>query len=189
MEVEHILLETGGHVFNLNQLVAIVFVEDASGANRIRARFAKVLHLLVDVSRARCEHGPPLAHQADPVVAQKLRVVADRVLVLGSQMLGMLHYLQQLLVLVKLLEVFGLDWLFAGFVGALLGVGGKDVRDAELAEGVAAVRHDDWLALVEGVGVLAPVALEKVLHLLKLLNQKLKLLCGAFVMYSTKFSS
>ena len=66
---------------------------------------------------------------------------------------------EELLVLVETLQVFGLDWLAAVLVRTLLWVASEDLSDTELAEGVPAVRHDQGLAVFERVGVLTPLAL------------------------------
>ena len=49
MEVKNILLETVGHLFDLDQLMTIVFVEYALDADCMRARPAEVLYRLISM--------------------------------------------------------------------------------------------------------------------------------------------
>ena len=57
LEVEHILLETAGHFFDLYQLVAVVLIEDALDADGDRTKFAEVLDGLVEMARTVDECG------------------------------------------------------------------------------------------------------------------------------------
>ena len=153
--------------------MTIMFIKNTPGTDRVRARLTEVLDLLVYVARAGREHGTVVITQhSDGVLSHELGVAAPIPLI--PQLGGMLYNCQQLLVLVELFEVLSLDGLVASRMRALLRCGGQDISDAELAESVAAVGHNDRLALIKCILVAAAFAFEQILHLFfSLFNNKL----------------
>lgn len=49
LEIQHVLLQTSCHVFNLDELMAIMFIKDAASANCVATCLAKVLNPFVNV--------------------------------------------------------------------------------------------------------------------------------------------
>jgi hypothetical protein len=90
LQVKHILLQTCCHVFNLDQLVPVMFVKDTPSAYRVGASFTKVLYFLLQMSGTASEHSATWTF----IIAHKLGL---------SVFLGRdLHNLYQLLIFEKL---------------------------------------------------------------------------------------
>jgi len=52
LQVKHVLFQTVRHLLDLNQLVAVVFIENALDAHRLRARAAEILDQFLGVPTA-----------------------------------------------------------------------------------------------------------------------------------------
>jgi hypothetical protein len=80
--------------------------------------------------------------------------------------LKLLHYLKQLLVLNKLLQLQSNYRPFTSAIAANLRHRRENVSDAEFAEGMTTIGHDDWLTVIKGILVAAPLTLNQLLHLI-----------------------
>jgi hypothetical protein len=111
------------------------------------------------------EHRTEVAHHPNTILSLELGIIA---IAWVFHLCRMFHNGQKLLVFKEFLKILGLHWFLAVFIWTLLWVRSQNVSDTEFAESVATVRHNHGLPLIQSVVVLAPFALQIILHIINL---------------------